>query len=58
MRMVRLTLAHYFCAILLLAVPRAALAQAQKYEGKQILTIQFDPKEQPLDRPNCTTSSR
>ena len=50
MRMVRLTLAPYVCAILSLAVPAAPLlAQAQQYEGKQILTIQFDPKEQPLD---------
>ena len=50
MRMVRLTLAPYVCAILLLAVtPGPLLAQAQKYEGKQILTIQFEPKEQPLD---------
>src|SRR5580704_15542184 len=50
MRMVRITLAHYACAILLLAAPSPALlAQEQKYEGKQILTIQFDPKEQPLE---------
>src|SRR5580658_7445527 len=50
MMMVRLTLTPYVCAILLLAAPAAPLlAQAQKYEGKQILTIQFDPREQPLD---------
>jgi len=51
MRMVRLTLAYFSCAILSLVVipPRALMAQAQKYEGKQVLTIQFDPKEQPLD---------
>ena len=48
--MVRPTLAHYVCAISLLAAsPAVVLAQAQKYEGKQILTIQFDPKEQPLE---------
>ena len=50
MRMVCPTLAHFVCAILLLAVqPDALLAQAQKYEGKQVLTIQFDPRQQPLD---------
>ena len=50
MRMVRPTLAHFVCAILLLAVqPDTLLAQAQKYEGKQVLTIQFDPRQQPLD---------
>jgi outer membrane protein insertion porin family len=54
MRMVRLTLAHFVCAILLLAVSPAELigqtvGQAPKYEGKPILIIQFDPKEQPLD---------
>jgi outer membrane protein assembly complex protein YaeT len=49
--MVRPTLAHFACAILLLAVvpPPALLAQAEKYQGKQVLTIQFEPKEQPLD---------
>jgi outer membrane protein insertion porin family len=51
MRMVRLTLAHFACTILLMTVvrPPTLLAQAQKYEGQQVLTIQFDPKEQPLD---------
>src|SRR5580704_12850256 len=50
MRMVRLTLAHFVCAILLLAVsPSDLFGQAPMYEGKPILTIQFDPKEQPLD---------
>ena len=50
MRMVRPTLAHFFCATLLLAaLPAALQGQAQKYEGKQVLTIQFEPKEQPLD---------
>jgi outer membrane protein assembly complex protein YaeT len=48
--MVRPTLAHFACAILLLAVQPATLpAQVRKYEGMQVLTIQFDPKEQPLD---------
>jgi outer membrane protein assembly complex protein YaeT len=49
--MVRPTLAHLPCAILLLAVvhPATLLAQAEKYEGKQVLTIQFEPREQPLD---------
>ena len=50
MRMVRLTLARYFGAILLpLVFPAILVAQAQKYEGKQIVTIQFEPQEQPLD---------
>jgi len=50
MRMVCPTLAHFASAILLLAVqPDTLLAQAQKYEGKQVLTIQFDPRQQPLD---------
>ena len=50
MRMVRLTFAHYFCALLLSLVPSTTLfGQAQKYEGKPILTIQFEPKQQPLD---------
>src|SRR5271166_6150544 len=54
MRKVRPTLAHYVCAILLLAASPAELfgqaaVPAQQYEGKPILTIQFDPKEQPLD---------
>src|SRR5581483_5935077 len=50
MRMVRSTLAHFACAILLLTpIEEALFAQAEKYEGKPILTIQFDPKEQPLE---------
>lgn len=51
MRMVRPTFAYFSCAILALAVvqPCALMAQTQKYEGKQVLTIQFEPKEQPLD---------
>jgi outer membrane protein insertion porin family len=47
---VRSTLAHLVCAFVLLATkPSSLLAQAQKYEGKQILTIQFEPKVQPLE---------
>ena len=50
MRVVRPTLAQYACALSLLAVqPVTLLAQALNYEGKPILTIQFEPKEQPLD---------
>src|SRR5208283_1858431 len=50
MRIVRLTLAHRFCAIpLLFFSPAVLFGQAQKYEGKQILAIQFDPPEQPLE---------
>ena len=49
MRMVRLKLAHYVCAILLAVFPTSLPGQAQKYEGKPILTIQFEPKVQPLD---------
>jgi outer membrane protein assembly complex protein YaeT len=48
--MVRPPFAHYFCAILLPAIFLPTLfGQAQKYEGKEILTIQFEPKEQPLE---------
>ena len=48
---VRPTLAHFACAISLLVVVLSPSlpAQTQKYEGQQVLTIQFDPKEQPLD---------
>ena len=51
MRMVRPTLAHFTRAILLLTTvqPAVLLAQSQKYEGMQVLTIQFEPKDQPLD---------
>jgi outer membrane protein insertion porin family len=50
MRMVRPTLAYHACAILLLAAaPLPLVAQASQYEGRQVLTIQFDPKSQPLD---------
>lgn len=48
MRIVRPSFVH--CAIFLLAVQLSALfAQDRKFEGKPIITIQFDPKEQPLD---------
>jgi outer membrane protein assembly complex protein YaeT len=49
--MVRQTLAHLPCALLLLALARPAvlLAQYQKYEGKTVLNIQFEPKLQPLE---------
>lgn len=38
------------CLILLLAAAQSGIlpAQSQKYEGKLALTIQFDPKQQPL----------
>ncbi|MEI9976948.1 MAG: hypothetical protein WDO73_35790 [Ignavibacteriota bacterium] len=49
MRMVRLTLACYVCAILSAVFPTSLLGQVQTYEGKQIVTIQFEPKEQPLE---------
>ena len=51
MRMVRQTLAHLPCALVLLALARpvALLAQYQKYEGKTVLNIQFEPKNQPLE---------
>jgi outer membrane protein assembly complex protein YaeT len=48
--MVRPPLAHYSCAIpLALILSPTLFGQAQKYEGKEILTIQFEPKEQPLE---------
>jgi len=48
--MVRQTLAYFPCVLLLLVAvrPPAVLAQYPKFEGQQILTIQFEPKEQPL----------
>src|ERR1039458_8701763 len=51
MRMVRQTLAHLPCALVLLALarPDALLAQYQKYEGQTVLNIQFEPKTQPLE---------
>jgi|SRR5271157_782326 len=51
MRMVRQTLTHFPCALLLLVLarPGALLAQYQKYEGQTVLNIQFEPKIQPLE---------
>src|ERR1039457_4042808 len=51
MKMVRQILAHLPCALLLLALARPAVlfAQYQKYEGKPVLNIQFEPKNQPLE---------
>jgi len=51
MRLVRPTVVYLPCALLLLtlASPRCLLAQYQKYEGKTVLNIQFEPREQPLD---------
>src|ERR1035438_4554706 len=51
MRMVCQTLARLLCALVLLALarPDALLAQYQKYEGKTVLNIQFEPKTQPLE---------
>src|ERR1035437_1363339 len=51
MNLVRSLLAYFSCAALFLAAaqPGTLLAQYQKYDGKEVLTIQFDPVEQPLD---------
>jgi outer membrane protein assembly complex protein YaeT len=51
MMMVRSLLAYLPCVVVCLAVaqPLTLLAQYQKYDGKEVLTIQFDPVEQPLD---------
>jgi outer membrane protein insertion porin family len=51
MRMVRQTLAHLPCSLVLLAlaVPVGLLAQYQKYEGQPVLNIQFEPRTQPLE---------
>ncbi len=51
MILVRSLLAYFPCLVVCLAVahPTTLLAQYQKYEGKEVLTIQFDPVEQPLD---------
>ena len=51
MMMVRSLLAYLPCVVVCLAVaqPPALLAQYQKYDGKEVLTIQFDPVEQPVD---------
>ena len=51
MMMVRSLLAYFPCLVVCLAVawPGTLLAQYQKYDGKEVLTIQFDPVEQPVD---------
>ena len=51
MMLVRSLLAYVPCVVVCLAVaqPLTLLAQYQKYDGKEVLTIQFDPVEQPLD---------
>jgi len=51
MMMVRSLLAYFPCLLVCLAVarPGTLLAQYQKYDGKEVLTIQFDPVEQPVD---------
>ena len=51
MNLVRSLLAYVPCVIVCLAVaqPATLLAQYQKYDGKEVLTIQFDPVEQPVD---------
>jgi outer membrane protein assembly complex protein YaeT len=49
--MVRSLLAYVPCVVVCLAVaqPLTLLAQYQKYDGKEVLTIQFDPVVQPVD---------
>src|SRR5581483_1443151 len=48
--MVCSTLARFACAILSFGLFYPPLfAQIEKYEGKQIITIQFEPRTQPLD---------
>jgi outer membrane protein assembly complex protein YaeT len=51
MILVRSLLAYFPCLAVFLALvqPATLLAQYQKYEGQEVLTIQFDPVEQPLD---------
>src|ERR1035441_804135 len=51
MMMVRSLLAYLPCVFVCMAVaqPVTLLAQYQKYDGKEVLTIQFDPVEQPVD---------
>ena len=51
MILVRSLLAYFPCLLLFLAAarPGTLLAQYQKYAGKEVLTIQFDPAVQPLD---------
>ena len=51
MRMVCQTLAQFPCVLLLasLVQPAALPAQSQEYEGRPVLAIQFEPRNQPLD---------
>src|ERR1035441_3692174 len=51
MNLVRSLLAYVPCVIVCLAVAQPATLQAQyqKYDGKEVLTIQFDPVVQPVD---------
>ncbi len=51
MNLVRSLLANFPCLVVCLAAAQTGtlLAQYQKYDGKEVLTIQFDPVEQPLD---------
>jgi outer membrane protein assembly complex protein YaeT len=50
MNLVRPLSAQAFLALVLLAfVPPSLQAQAQKFEGKDVASIQFDPPKQPLD---------
>src|SRR5579871_6653169 len=45
----RLALAPYLIVIWAVAQPRTLLAQYQKYEGKEIVNVQFVPPQQPVD---------
>src|SRR5579871_209771 len=45
----RLALAPYLIVIWAVAQPRTLLAQYQKYEGKEIVNVQFVPAQQPVD---------
>ena len=48
--LVRLGFTHLLCALfLLVAVPAILSAQYQNFEGKRVVTIHFDPTEQPLE---------
>jgi len=51
MNLVRSLLVYFPCLVVCLAVARPGTLQAQyqRYDGKEVLTIQFDPVEQPLD---------
>jgi outer membrane protein assembly factor BamA len=51
MRLVRPLLAYCSCALLffLVAQPTRLAAQASPYEGKPVVNIIFEPREQPLE---------